>query len=278
MVIGAAADRGPAVCLPRSTWWNMPAGDEAGRFHRISLAWPAAPPPAAGYPALLVLDGNAGFGTAVEVYRNLAARGTVPPALILGLGHPGEAPIDQASRTRDYTPAVAEAPPGSGGAEAFLDFIEADLLPALEKRFPVDRSRLGLFGHSFGGLLAVHALLTRPALFRRVVAASPSLWWGQGAVLQAARHFAAAPPPRAADAALLLTVGALEEQETGSPRDALRNARRMVGNAAQLAALLEPSGLPVRLVQFPDEDHGSARAPALARAPRFVLSLPGSSA
>jgi iron(III)-enterobactin esterase len=34
-----------------------------------------------------------------------------------------------------------------------------------------------LWGHSYGGLLVLHALLTRPGEFAHYAAASPSLWW-----------------------------------------------------------------------------------------------------
>src|SRR3546814_1825731 len=44
----------------------------------------------------------------------------------------------------------------------------------------IDRRRETLVGHSFGGLLGVHAWLTRPALFDHVVVVSPSFWFGDG--------------------------------------------------------------------------------------------------
>ncbi|HCE8339908.1 TPA: ferric enterobactin esterase PfeE, partial [Pseudomonas aeruginosa] len=40
-----------------------------------------------------------------------------------------------------------------------------------------------LWGHSYGGLLVLHALFTRPGEFARYAAASPSLWWRDGAIL-----------------------------------------------------------------------------------------------
>ena len=79
----------------------MPEG-ESGRVRRVYLAWPEAPSPPGGFPVLLILDANAGFATAVEAYRALVWRttaGAPSPALILGLGHAGEAPYDTAART-----------------------------------------------------------------------------------------------------------------------------------------------------------------------------------
>jgi predicted alpha/beta superfamily hydrolase len=268
---------GSPVALVRSAWWDMRAGGNPARSHRILLAWPEAPPPPGGYPVLLLLDGNGGFATAVEAYRARSWRAPgLAPALILGIGHAGDAPFDQTARTRDYTPVFPGAPVGSGGADAFLDFIETALLPELERRFPIGRSHLALFGHSFGGLLAVHALLTRPGLFRRLIAASPSLWWGGEIAMDATRRFAAAPPEAAARAALLVTVGALEEENDGTPHGAIRAARRMRGNAAALVALLKASLCRAEFVEFAGEDHGSVRPAAIARALSFALPpLPG---
>src|SRR3546814_17652367 len=62
----------------------------------------------------------------------------------------------------------------TGGASAFLDFLQRSVMPVIEARWHIDRRRETLVGHSFGGLLGVHAWLTRPALFDHVVVASPS--------------------------------------------------------------------------------------------------------
>src|SRR3546814_1447838 len=53
-------------------------------------------------------------------------------------------------------------------------------MPVIEARWHIDRRRETLVGHSFGGLLGVHAWLTRPALFDHVVVVSPSFWFGDG--------------------------------------------------------------------------------------------------
>ncbi|MBP0444453.1 alpha/beta hydrolase [Roseomonas sp. SSH11] len=275
---------GRAVTLPRTCWWDMRAGGDPARAHRILLAWPEGPPPPGGFPALLLTDGNATFATAVDAARARAWRGTaadIAPGLIIGLGHAGEEPFDIPARSRDYTPSLPGAPEGMGGADAFLDFIETELLPAIGRHAPLDRTRLALFGHSFGGLLALHALFTRPALFSRLVSASPSLWWAGGAVMEAAREFAAAPPAEARGAALLLTVGGAEGRERG-PHAALHAERRMAGNARDLAALLRGRGPTLDFVEFPGETHGSVIPAAIARALPFALPhdvpLPGTPA
>ncbi|MDQ1078077.1 alpha/beta hydrolase [Pseudoroseomonas cervicalis] len=268
----------PPVSLPRSGWWEMRAAGEPAATHRILAAWPEAPPPAAGYPVLLLLDGQAGFATAAEAAASLAHRPRDAAAgLVIGLGHGGAAPLDPAARLRDYTPAIPGGPEGSGGAAAFLHFLEHALLPELARRWPVDPARLALFGHSLGGLFAVHALLRRPGLFARLIAASPSLWWGEGALLAEAEAFAAAPPPTAAGTALLVTTGGLEAAPDAAsastdPRAALRAGRDMAGRARALVATLRAGGLTAGHVEFAGEDHGSVRSAAIARALRFAFA------
>jgi predicted alpha/beta superfamily hydrolase len=262
-----------SVKLPNTAWWDMPAGSHPMHSHRIYLAWPEEPPPPEGYPVLMILDANAGFATAVDAYRALRWRTTSArplPALILGLGHPGDAAYDPPARMRDYAP-PSGIPGDHPGGGAFLRFIEKALLPELARRYPVDPGRLALFGHSLGGLFALHALFSRPGLFHRLVAASPSLWWGEGRMIEAARHFTANPPAAAIDTRLLVTVGGLEECGDG-PRGALRAGRRMISNARALAASLRDAGLASEFVEFPNEDHGSVRLHALIRSLSFTLS------
>lgn len=257
------------IRLPRSR-----AEDLGG--HRLLMAWPETPPPPEGYRLLLLLDGNATFATAVAALRLQSGRPEVTgvaPALVVGLGHAGDAPHDQPARLRDYTPPVSGGPPGHGGIDAFLDALDAEILPAIAARFPCDPARRAIFGHSFGGLCVAHLLLTRPGLFRHHVAASPSLWWGDGALLAVAEAFAAAPPPNAAGLRLLVTLGGLESGDPALPpeRRAHLAARRMGQNARAFTHRLRPALGAAQLVEFPEENHASVLPAALSRALRFAL-------
>jgi tetratricopeptide (TPR) repeat protein len=64
----------------------------------------------------------------------------------------------------------------SGGGDKFLEFMEKELIPYVEEKYPVTGYRT-FVGHSFGGLAAVHALFSAPELFNNYVAIDPSLWW-----------------------------------------------------------------------------------------------------
>lgn len=250
----------------------------SGHTWRVWVQRPAGPAPATGHPVLYVLDGNAAFALAAQLARNDAAR---PPelrpdaAIVVGVGHPGDAVVHPAERQRDYTPpplgdsAAAEA----GGAQVLLDFIARELQPRIAQAFPVDAQRQTITGHSFGGLCVLHALFTRPAQFTRYAATSPSVWWNQGQVLQAAAQFAQthATAPRAFQARLQLRVGGLEHaQAAATPaRAAVQAERRLLERtealARQLTALAWPE-LRVQMAVLPGLDHGGAMLPGLADA------------
>lgn len=72
----------------------------------------------------------------------------------------------------------------------FLDFIENTVRPAVKARFPrLSCSREALYGHSYGGLFALHALFTRPDSFDCYMASSPSIWWNNRYILHEAKTF-----------------------------------------------------------------------------------------
>lgn len=116
-------------------------------------------------PVLFVLDGESNLEHAVAVVDFLSERLLVPEMVVVGV-HAG------ATRARDYLPADARENPGE--ADRFLDFLEEELLPFVEKSYTVAPLRL-LSGHSYGGVFVTHALGRRPGLFRAFLAQSPYL-------------------------------------------------------------------------------------------------------
>lgn len=241
-----------------------------GVQYRLLVAIPPEPAPAAGFSVLVLVDGDALFATALSAARLQAARSEVTgvgPAVILGIGYPGAARFDAERRRQDLLPTA-------GGADRFLDLIIGGMLAQVERLAPIDRARLSLAGHSFGGLFALHALFTRPGLFRSHVAGSPSIWWQERAILATRERFlnspVAASPPR-----LLVTVGE-QEQSGDARRDPQRAARlrmaRMLDNAAEMAGALTASGrVACEHVVFPGENHISVLPATLSRAVAFTL-------
>lgn len=191
--------------MPGVRYMDLPApalpGSPTPRQHRVMVYVPQGPAPAAGWPVVYVLDGNLMFPLLAQLVHNRSARGPElrgPGAIVVGLGHalpPGSAEVhERAARTYDYTLPYDGVAPDSqgraqGGADQFLDWMAQQLQPRLRAAWQLHPQRQTLVGHSYGGLFTLHALFTRTALFQRYVAASPSLWWGNGTVLEEAAQF-----------------------------------------------------------------------------------------
>lgn len=209
--------------------------------HRIILATPKVAPNERGLNLVCLLDGNMAFSALEDDW--LAERDDLAVAAI---GYPVETGFDFDARSRDYTP----TPPANwdggkrqallrphGGADAFLDQLGRTLLPEIETRLADTPRRRTLWGHSYGGLFCLYALMRGELIFDRYEAASPSIWWGNGMVEALAIH--ELPSGRAVQ--LQLSHGEKEISSTGEhmvPVSRLEGIAQRLGNRAGLAVSL----------------------------------------
>ncbi|MGI4839136.1 MAG: alpha/beta hydrolase [Janthinobacterium lividum] len=236
------------------------------RHYQIWIGKPEHPVPASGYPVLYMLDGNAALGALKPDDLRALNQGAAP--VLVAVGYAGGKRIDRDGRTLDYTPGPRGSDPltqlPSGGAEAFLDLLEQRIKPAVAQRLVVDNHQQTLWGHSYGGLLVLDALLTRPHSFQHYASASPSLWWWGPARMNAALA-GLAPRLQGQSTSLLLMRG---EDEPGQP-----HAQPMPGVQADqpmldlLRALQPMPGLQVQYRSFPGLNHG----PMLEASLRYLL-------
>jgi predicted alpha/beta superfamily hydrolase len=240
-----AAEGWHDVVLPKTQQREF-TSSITGKQHRIFISVPSQPAPPGGHPVLFALDGNATFPTLALMARMAGwrhASGTNPP-VVVGIGYPGEFDYGTA-RGRDYTPpsgVPGDKTGASGGVDLFLDFIERELKPMVVAVAPIDPARQALFGHSYGGLCTLYALFNRPAMFQTYLAGSPSIWYGERAILSSLQGFEQRLARLPARPALMLSVGELEQPAAGAKpaqgRDASAAARRMVDDARELAERL----------------------------------------
>jgi predicted alpha/beta superfamily hydrolase len=122
------------------------------------------------FPVTYVIDGNFYFD---HLKGN-------SESIIVGIGYKNEY-LSDSLRDRDYTYPKAlkeDSVLVSGGAFRFLDFIEKELIPFIDKNYRTDPSERRLMGHSLGGLFTLFALSQNwidKNTFTEYVAASPSL-------------------------------------------------------------------------------------------------------
>lgn len=257
-----------------------------GRRYQIFTARPLQPAPPEGYAVVYVLDANIMFGTMVDTARSFSRRPYGRPTLVIGIGYPADLDA-QRERAVDLTPSVSADPPAdgsTGGAEGFLAFLREELKPDIEARFAIDRSNRTLFGHSYGGLFTLYALVNDPALFDHYVAASPSIWFADRMMQKQNVRGRLAAKLRATQAVprVLITVGEYEQTPDPSlppgrsggrpPADVLKE-RAQVDNAREFAAFLSATpGVAVESVLFPNEDHGTVIPASISRGVRFAMT------
>ncbi|WP_226893949.1 alpha/beta hydrolase [Proteus sp. FME41] len=127
------------------------------------------------------VDGNAQFPLMVN--EAIKQRNSPLPAII-SVGYVGDKAYFITERMHDYTPSVkGEAFSRGGNAENFYHFILTQVRPYAFEQLAQENisvTQQSLFGHSFGGVFTLYVLFNHPETFQRYIAASPSLWWGNG--------------------------------------------------------------------------------------------------
>ena len=129
----------------------------------------------ATYPVIYVLDAPMTFAFAAQGALITYFDEAMPEVLVVGVGEPLTTAYQWgANRARDYAPRPVPDDPASGQASAFFDALQAEIVPLVDGEYRTDPADRVLWGHSFGGVFAVYALLERGGLFHRVIATSPS--------------------------------------------------------------------------------------------------------
>ena len=143
-----------------------------------------------------------------EMLDRLALRGI--EAIVVGIHNAVEA------RLREYSP-FPDRQLGGGDGDAYLAFLVDTLKPRIDRNFRTDsrHDATVVFGSSMGGLISLYGYFQYPSVFGRAGVMSPSIWFGQGRILE---YIADMKSPRGR---LYLDVGTLEGVST------LGDARRL---------------------------------------------------
>lgn len=259
--------------MSRFRYSAQPFAGVDGRALTLEL-WQPAQSAGRPLPAMLLLDGQ----WLHEVIDETLAASASLSLLVASLGFSSaEREIIRPWRARDYTPrapGAEQCDPRApqwrcGGADDLLARIGGQLLPQLVAEYDADPARCALFGHSYAGLFAIYTWLRQPALFSRIYAASPSLWW-YWPYLQALASDALAAPRAQSLPALQLFVG---EEERWRPLAAQPWQPRppgipTLGFARKFLAGLAPKAAAMTTLQVVP---GLAHGPMLAWSARHVL-------
>jgi predicted alpha/beta superfamily hydrolase len=128
------------------------------------------------YPIIILLDGYTHFKTAASTVHFMSSSRNrnrlMPESIVIA--------IENVDRERDFTITKIKTKRKNtmGGGRKFLDFIEKELIPHIDKEYSTKPYRT-LIGHSLGGLLAVNAYMDENSLFDAYIAIDPSIWWDE---------------------------------------------------------------------------------------------------
>ena len=128
------------------------------------------------YPIIILLDGNTHFKTASGIVHFMSAdrlrNHQMPETIIIA--------IENVDRERDFTitKIKTKRPNTMGGGRNFLNFIEKELIPHIDKNYRTEADRT-LIGHSLGALLVINSYLDKNSIFDAFISIDPSLWWNE---------------------------------------------------------------------------------------------------
>lgn len=212
--------------------------DILGEARTLNVYLPAgySPDSARQYPVIYLLDGSEDEDfihiAGLVQFATFPWIEYLPESILVGIAN-----VD---RRRDFSyPTTIEkdkvAFPTTGHSAPFLQFIEQELQPFVEKNYKTSPQKT-LLGQSLGGLLAAEILIKKPQLFTHYIIVSPSLWWDDRSLLDV--PFAAGHK-----ASVYIAVG--------------KEGRIMKSSARKLSKLAAATHHQVAYKYYPNADHAN---------------------
>jgi len=231
------------------------------------------------YPVVYLLDGDAHFSSVVGMIQELSTvNGNMicPEMIIVG--------IPNTDRWRDLTPTHVDAElpmldsasaKTTGGGEKFISFMEKELFPYIDAKYPTEPYRM-LIGHSLGGLMVMQTLVHHTNLFNSYVSIDPSMWWDKQSLLKESKKVLA--DQKFSGTSLYL--GIANTMDDGMTIDKVVKDTAMQHNHIRSILTLrrylennKTNGLKYRGKYYSDDDHGSVPLIAEYDALHFFFSF-----
>jgi uncharacterized protein len=235
----------------RKIWVHVPEDNGGGNFAKEK------------YPVVYLLDGDAHFASVVGMIEQLSTinGNTICPKMIV-VG------IPNTDRTRDLTPTPVHGDPPymdssatktSGGGEAFIGFVEKELMPYIDSLYSTAPYKV-LIGHSFGGLTAMNTFVHHNRLFNAYIVIDPSMWWDKQKLLGEAKVDLA--EKKYDGESLFLGIANTMEKgmDTASVKADTNSMSRHIRSILTLRTYFNDNpnnGLRFKYKYYGDDDHGS---------------------
>lgn len=147
------------------------------------------------YPVLYLQDGQNLFDAATSVFNHLEWEvdeavdslikdGAIEPLIVVGVDNAG-----RSVRANEYLPypdVYLRPPLANPQGSKYPDFLIQEVMPFINRHYrtKTDAEHTGLGGSSYGALIALHTVITRPGVFGRLLLESPSLYVSDGQVIK----------------------------------------------------------------------------------------------
>lgn len=189
------------------------------------------------FGVIYLLDGFGNIRLTNSCLSFIRNEGYMPPMITVA--------IFNVDRNRDFLPSKNSSVPTSGGADKFLSFFKDELIPYINENYPSNNENI-LYGHSFGGVFSMYALLSEPQAFDTYIAVDPSFWWDDGYMQNLAVE----------------KLALLEGQKKVlfiSGREGGAYKGMGISKMDSILEAQKPKDLYWKSVAYPDESHGSVR-------------------
>lgn len=205
------------------------------------------------FPVIYVLDADGRDQHTVPTARFLFLNNKMPKVIVVG--------VFNTDRNHDFLPDSSQSAITGGGADNFIQFFKKELIPYINKNFKTESFNV-LVGHSFGGVFAMHALLSDPDLFDAYIAIDPSFWYKNQMMIKNAKiEFLKSKDWKKS----LFITG----REGGGMKD------MAVSPMDSLLKSSAPEPLDWKVIAYANEDHGSVPFKSVYDGFRFIFDIGG---
>jgi len=196
----------------------------------------------ATYDVVYMIDGEWNFDNFSFIYKFANDEKFIPPLILVAL--PNTYNSEGNMRDRDFLPEKMTDNKKAGGADNFLAFLKNEVIPYIDKKLPTSGEN-SLFGHSYGGVFTLYALLKEPGLFTNYYSSDPAFQWKNKRLIEiAAETFKNTP-----ELNKTLWINGIEETYRYMGIDKMDSVLKAMA----------PRGLRWKISYYPDENHNSVR-------------------
>ncbi|MGJ3234031.1 alpha/beta hydrolase [Marivirga sp.] len=223
-------------------------------------------PPAYGvkdktYPLLVLTDDFYSFDLSVGIFTAMWIFNQVEEVIVVGIDYTKRNFVEaQRARITEMTPTFAKEIENSGQAKDFASFLDANLIPYMDRNYTIDADDKAFYGHSIGGLFGVYLAIEYPDLFEKLIIGSPSLFWDNKIIFESLKE---EEKWKDSDLDIVTFVGASESEN-------------MIANWKEWKAIIENSSaenINIHSEIFEDRGHAGTTVDGLYEGIRYLYGV-----